>query len=944
MSEAVGHLYYDVTLETGQMIRGQREAQKALDATAGALNRFDAKLTAITRAVSVYAAALAAIKFAKTADDLRLLQARVDVATGSIEAGAAAMAQLEDISRRTNTAIAGNVQVFTRLNSSIKQMGGAEADTLRITELLAKAITVSGASAQEKTSAMVQFGQALGSGKLAGDELRSLLENAPYLMQQLAAGIGVPVGALKGLGEQGKLTSDVVVNALSKAADKISADFAQFPQTLDAAMTAAGDAAQRAVKTVDDVSGSSSVLTGIVNGTTKALDDLVAAFGGVDKEAAKLTRQQAIELWSGRARLAFSYVADAADVTWQTLSVLGRNVAFVFEGVGKEIGGIGAQVAAVLRGDFAGARAIGEAMKAEQAERRRELDAADAKTLADRKLWGAQMRDAALQARVEDRGFTPAGRASKLTAVADPEEQRKLAARRASAQAYYEGLLADARTGLEKIDAEEQKALSDNTRRMAQDVANRATYEKAKVAITEKFARERRLLEERTAEEVGAFNIAMTTGVEAKIDAIRSEAFRSADAQVRLGVITFAEGERKKTLAVAQGAEQRAALQERHTQTIAETAYAAEVDAIRRIDLARQEAYRRADAAVKAGAITAAQAEADKARAAVDAQNAVRQQVLSINPLAALEAEYQQKLAIVQLYETRMAAAGVEGAQFVEQKRTELARQFQQQRQAIAEAEFVMQSDANKLVIDSLNAMGQTASSAIVGLIEHTTTAQEAMRALGHVVLNEAVSALVQIGVQAIKNALVGEAADKAMMAGKAANAAIYTSAVSAQVAVTSALAAQAAFAATAAIPVVGPALAPGAAAAAGAVAAGLGAPAVALAPVAGARQYGGPTDAGSLYRINETGRPEMFTGSNGAQYLLPTQRGSVTPADKVGGQAPTVIIENHGQPMRVTSQSWESDSRTLRLAVAEVASQIRNNEGEVYRALVTSTNVQSRL
>jgi len=51
-----------------------------------------------------------------------------------------------------------------------------------------------------------------------------------------------------------------------------------------------------------------------------------------------------------------------------------------------------------------------------------------------------------------------------------------------------------------------------------------------------------------------------------------------------------------------------------------------------------------------------------------------------------------------------------------------------------------------------------------------------------------------------------------------------------------------------------------------------------------GGRQYGGPTSAGSLYRVNETGAPEMFTAANGNQYMLPTQSGSVTPADSVGG------------------------------------------------------------
>jgi hypothetical protein len=118
-------------------------------------------------------------------------------------------------------------------------------------------------------------------------------------------------------------------------------------------------------------------------------DQLKAAAG----EANGLGRNDAIGEWSRRTTLVLSYVADAADLTWQTLSVLGRNVAFVFQGVGREIGGIGAQIAAVMRGDFSQARAIGEQIRADAAAARSELDAADARSLGGRQLAGQAMRE-----------------------------------------------------------------------------------------------------------------------------------------------------------------------------------------------------------------------------------------------------------------------------------------------------------------------------------------------------------------------------------------------------------------------------------------------------------------------------------------------------------------------------------------------------------------------
>ena len=358
MAEQVGGVYYDVTLDTGQMVRQSRQAE-------GALDSLGSRFGAITIAVKVLAASLALVKAAQIADDMRLLAARVQVAAGSLEKAGAAMSELVAISTRTQTSVAANAQVFQRLNQSLLQMGGTQEDTLQLTELLGKAIKVSGASAQESSAAMLQFGQALGSGKLAGDELRSLMETAPYLMRQLADGLGVPIGALKQLGEEGKLTADVVVNAMRKAADQINSDFAKIPATLSSAMQLSQDAASRLAQQLDELSGSSAVLTGAATGVGEVLDRLARQLAETSGQASQFGRNDAVRSWADATRIALSYVVDAVDVTWQALSVFGRNVAFVFTSVGREIGGIAAQAAAVARGDLSGAVEIGRAMRAD---------------------------------------------------------------------------------------------------------------------------------------------------------------------------------------------------------------------------------------------------------------------------------------------------------------------------------------------------------------------------------------------------------------------------------------------------------------------------------------------------------------------------------------------------------------------------------------------------
>ena len=477
----VGGVFYEVDLDTSKMVRESRQADSALRGV-------EFRMGAVALAVKALAAALALIKMAQVADDMRLLSARVEVAAGSIERGAEAMNALARISVRTQTALADSVQVFTRLNSSIVQMGGTQQDTLRITELLAMAIKVSGASATEAASAMTQFGQALGSGQLQGDELRSLLENAPYLMKQLAAGIGVPVGALKKLGEEGKLTADVVTAALTKAAGQIETDFKRLPQTFEAAMMALVDQLRAASQAADDLSGTSSVLTGVANGTAEAVGLLADQLRAASGEANNLGRNDAIGEWSRRTTLVLSYVADAADMAWQTLSVFGRNVRFVFEGVGREIGGIGAQIAAVMRGDFAQARALGDQIKADAAAARAELDAADARSLGRRQLAGQAMRE-----RMGAMGNTAGGymdrsdrmaaggRPSTLrsnTGGPDPKAAKKAAdeAKRAAderTRGYLEQIEGERRVQ-EEADAAAQKFFENQQRRREQEAQAKA--------------------------------------------------------------------------------------------------------------------------------------------------------------------------------------------------------------------------------------------------------------------------------------------------------------------------------------------------------------------------------------------------------------------------------------------------------------------------------------
>jgi len=111
-----------------------------------------------------------------------------------------------------------------------------------------------------------------------------------------------------------------------------------------------------------------------------------------------------------------------------------------------------------------------------------------------------------------------------------------------------------------------------------------------------------------------------------------------------------------------------------------------------------------------------------------------------------------------------------------------------------------------------------------------------------------------------------------------------------------------------------------------------------------GGRQYGGPVTAGTLYRVNEGGRPEMFTAANGAQYMLPTSGGNVSPSGASASPEWKVIV-NNAPPG--TSATVDQSARIIEIAVgrakAEVASDIASNSGVVWSAMTGATNVRGR-
>ncbi|RYE74062.1 MAG: phage tail tape measure protein, partial [Hyphomicrobiales bacterium] len=145
--------------------------------------------------------------------------------------------ELKDSANEARTAFSDYVDLYSRLIRSSATVGATELEVARATDLVAKSLKAGGASAQEQAASLIQLGQALGSGILQGDELRSIRENAPLVARAIAKEFGVTIGELKALGAEGKLTSDRVFRALLNGAEDIEAAFKTTRSTVKDAFT-----------------------------------------------------------------------------------------------------------------------------------------------------------------------------------------------------------------------------------------------------------------------------------------------------------------------------------------------------------------------------------------------------------------------------------------------------------------------------------------------------------------------------------------------------------------------------------------------------------------------------------------------------------------------------------------------------------------------------------
>ena len=209
------------------------------------------------------------------ADAWNMMSARLKLATAGQREYLTAQKELFAIAQRIGVPIQETATLYGKLQQAVRMLGGEQKDALSITESVSQALRLSGASAAEAQSSLLQFGQALASGVLRGEEFNSVVENSPRLAQALADGLDVPIGRLRKLAEEGRLTADVVVNALMSQKDKLAAEYAQLPQTVGQAFTRLSNAFGQWISRLDESTGITRKLAGALTFLAENLDTVM---------------------------------------------------------------------------------------------------------------------------------------------------------------------------------------------------------------------------------------------------------------------------------------------------------------------------------------------------------------------------------------------------------------------------------------------------------------------------------------------------------------------------------------------------------------------------------------------------------------------------------------------------------------------------------------------
>jgi tape measure domain-containing protein len=336
VAEAVG----DVSKQAGDSLADLRRMDEQLDNVG---DSSESAVGSLKKFAGVLAGVLTVREVVEYADSWRLAENKIRIVTNSTKELATVQKELVGLATRTRSDFEGVVDLFTRVARSSDTLGLSQERLIGFTETVSQAIRVSGATTMEASAGIIQFAQGLAAGALRGDELRSVMEQLPRLAIAIADGMGKTVGELRNLGTEGKLTAELVIDALEQSAPEIAAEFASMQATVGESFEVMQTNLRAFIGTVDSTTG-----------TTVFLADSIITISGLIDQFGKVlsgTLQPQDEVTAGMKLFATAALV-AIDVVGVLTAAIKDSLTIAFKSLGGVVGGVAAGLVQFAKGNL----------------------------------------------------------------------------------------------------------------------------------------------------------------------------------------------------------------------------------------------------------------------------------------------------------------------------------------------------------------------------------------------------------------------------------------------------------------------------------------------------------------------------------------------------------------------------------------------------------------
>lgn len=259
MSTKLGTLTLDLVARISSFTQGMRDASASAEREMGRAGNSVNTMDGLLKKLAVTAGAVFSIsQVANYADSYTGMVNKLKLVTKTQGELTQAMNSTYQIAQATASDWESVITVYTKFQKISEKLGLSQEDVSRITETVTKAVAMSGATADEAQRALMQFGQALNTGSLKGQDLNSILSQTPGLTDAIAEGMGVASGSLKELGAAGKLTNEMVITSLQKVATSIDDKYSETATLISSSFDLVKNSAKKMIGEFDAANGISA--------------------------------------------------------------------------------------------------------------------------------------------------------------------------------------------------------------------------------------------------------------------------------------------------------------------------------------------------------------------------------------------------------------------------------------------------------------------------------------------------------------------------------------------------------------------------------------------------------------------------------------------------------------------------------------------------------------